>query len=324
MHPIAKRLTQSLRIPLIGAPLFIISNPKLVVAQCQSGVVGSFPALNARPTSQFDEWLFEIEEALAVGEESDQDTKIAPFAVNQIVHRSNDRLDADLEVTIAHKVPIVITSLGARSDVFDAVHEYGGIVFHDVINKKFAEKALEKGADGLIAVASGAGGHAGSTSPLALISEIREIFDGPLLLSGAIGNGASLLGAIAMGADFGYAGSIFIATTEANASAPHKEMVAASDSSDIVYTSHFTGVHGNYLKPSILASGLDPDTLEAKSATTMNFSSSGTNVKAWKDIWGAGHGIGSVKAALTTAELVTRIEEEFMAAKISLAERLAL
>ena len=299
-----------LRLPVIGAPLFIISNPKLVIAQCQAGIVGSVPSLNARPASQLDEWLAEITETLAAWDRAHPDRPAAPFAINQIVHKSNDRLDHDMAACARYKVPLVITSLGARTDVNDAVHAWGGIVMHDIINNFFAKKAIEKGADGLIAVAAGAGGHAGVKSPFALVQEIREWFDGPLALSGAISTGGAVLAAQAMGADFGYIGSAFIATEEARASEAYKQAIVDGNSDDIVYSNLFTGVHGNYLKASILAAGMDPDNLPESDPTKMNFGGD-TAKKAWKDIWGCGQGISAVKAVLSTAALVDRLAEEY-------------
>ena len=293
-----------LKLPAVAAPLFIISHPELVIAQCRAGVVGSFPALNARPAEQLDEWLCEIKEALGPDD--------APFAVNQIVHRSNDRLDHDLEMCVKHEVPIVITSLGARPEVNEAVHSYGGIVLHDVINDRFARKAIEKGADGLVAVAAGAGGHAGTTSPFALLSEIRQWFDGPLLLSGAIAHGDAVLAAQAAGADLAYIGSAFIATREARAVDEYKSMIAGSRADDIVYSNLFTGVHGNYLRGSIEAAGMDPDDLPVSDASKMNF---GTDKKAWRDVWGAGQGIGSISEVVPTADLVARLRREYDAAR---------
>ncbi len=295
--------------PVIGAPLFIISTPKLVIAQCIAGVVGSMPSLNARPASQLDEWMAEITEGLAAWDRAHPEQPAAPYAINQIVHKSNDRLDHDMQVCAKYKVPIVITSLGARTDVNEAVHSWGGVVMHDIINNFFARKAVEKGADGLVAVAAGAGGHAGVKSPFALIQEIREWFDGPLALSGAIATGGAVLAARAMGADFGYIGSAFIATDEARASDTYKQCVVASNSDDIVYSSLFTGVHGNYLKPSVVAAGMDPDNLPESDPTKMNFG--GDAKKAWKDIWGCGQGIGAVKAVLPTAQLVERLRAEY-------------
>ncbi|MBE7940602.1 MULTISPECIES: nitronate monooxygenase family protein [Ramlibacter] len=305
-----------LRLPVIGSPLFIISNPKLVIAQCQAGIVGSMPALNARPASMLDEWLHEITETLAAYDRANPDRPSAPFAINQIVHKSNDRLDHDMEVMAKYKAPIVITSLGARTDVNDAVHAYGGVVLHDIINNAFARKAIEKGADGLIAVAAGAGGHAGVKSPFALIQEIRTWFDGPLALSGAIATGDAMLAAQAMGADFGYIGSAFIATEEARASEAYKQAIVEGNSDDIVYSNLFTGVHGNYLKPSIVAAGLDPDNLPESDPTKMNFGDGAK--KAWKDIWGCGQGIGAVQQVLPAAELVARLAREYDAARARL------
>ncbi|MEN9932417.1 MAG: hypothetical protein RIS17_990 [Pseudomonadota bacterium] len=297
-----------LSIPVIASPLFIISVPELVIAQCKAGVIGSFPSLNARPIEQFEEWLQRLSTELGPND--------APYAVNLIVHRSNDRLMADLELCVKYKVPMIITSLGAREDVNAAIHSYGGIVMHDVINDKFARKAVEKGADGLIAVAAGAGGHAGTTSPFALIQEIREWFDGPLALSGSIATGDAVLAAQAMGADFGYIGSAFIATEEARAADGYKQMITESASSDIVYSNLFTGVHGNYLRPSIVAAGMDPDNLPTSDPSAMNFGSGGnTDAKAWKDIWGCGQGIGAVKEVLPAAALVARLVREYDAAK---------
>jgi nitronate monooxygenase len=279
-------LFDNLRLPAVGAPQFIIANPDLVIAQCKAGIVGAFPALNARPQPLLDDWLHRIKDELAAYDEANPGAPSAPYAVNQIVHKTNERLEQDVETCVKHKVPIVITSLGARPEVNDAVHSYGGIVLHDIINIKFAEKALEKGADGLIAVAAGAGGHAGALSPIALIHEIREFFDGPLLLSGAIGSGKGILAAQAMGADLAYMGSAFIATTEANAPDAYKQMIVDSKAGDIIYSNLFTGVLGNYLKASIVAAGLDPDNLAQSDASAMKFGESGSKAKAWKDIWG--------------------------------------
>ena len=309
------RVLQNLPLPIIGSPLFIISNPKLVIEQCKAGVIGSMPALNARPAEQLDEWLAEITETLAAHNRANPDRPAAPFAINQIVHKSNDRLGHDLELCVKYKVPVIITSLGARTDVNDAVHSYGGVVLHDIINNKFARKAIEKGADGLIAVAAGAGGHAGTTSPFALIQEIREWFDGPLALSGAIANGRAVLAAQVMGADFAYIGSAFIATEEARALEGYKQMITQSSSQDIVYSNLFTGVHGNYLRGSIVASGLDPDNLPVSDPSTMNFGGEGGAKKAWKDIWGCGQGIGAVKDVLPTRLLIERLRSEYLAAK---------
>jgi nitronate monooxygenase len=306
-----------LPLPIIGAPLFIISNPKLVIEQCKAGIVGSMPALNARPASQLDEWLAEITETLAAHDRVHPDRKAAPFAINQIVHKSNDRLEHDLQVCAKYKVPIVITSLGARVDVNEAVHAWGGVVMHDIINNGFAKKAIEKGADGLIAVAAGAGGHAGVKSPFALIAEIRQWFDGPVALSGAISTGGAVLAAQAMGADFAYIGSAFIATEEARAVEAYKQMVVASTSDDIVYSSLFTGVHGNYLRGSVVAAGLDPDALPESDATKMNFG--GDVTKAWKDIWGCGQGIAAICEVVSTRLLVERLGREYREAKLRLA-----
>ncbi|PZU50779.1 MAG: nitronate monooxygenase [Sphingomonas sp.] len=301
-----------MQLPLIGSPLFIISNPDLVIAQCKAGVIGSFPSLNARPLPQFEEWLQRLSTELGPDD--------APYAVNLIVHKSTDRLMADLELVVKYKVPVVITSLGAREDVNAAIHSYGGVVLHDVINNKFAKKAIEKGADGIIAVAAGAGGHAGTLSPFALISEIREWFDGPLALSGAIGTGNAILAAEALGADFGYAGSAFIATTEARADERYKQAIVDGAASDIVYSDLFTGVSGNYLRPSIVAAGLDPDNLPKGDYSTMNFGSGGnTDAKAWRDIWGSGQGIGAIKSVLPAAELIGRLKREYAAAKTRIA-----
>ena len=305
-----------LRLPVIGSPLFIISNPKLVIAQCQAGIVGAMPALNARPAEQLDEWLAEITETLAAWDKAHPEAPSAPFAINQIVHKSNDRLQHDMEACARYKVPIVITSLGAREDVNAAVHAWGGIVLHDIINNKFAHKAIEKGADGLIAVAAGAGGHAGVKSPFALIQEIRQWFDGPVALSGSIASGDAVLAAQAMGADFGYIGSAFIATHEARASDEYKQAIVAGNSDDIVYSNLFTGVHGNYLAPSIRAAGMDPDNLPESDPSKMNFG--GDAKKAWKDIWGCGQGIGAIDAVTSTADLVARLRAEYEAARARL------
>lgn len=307
--------------PVIASPMFILSTPKLVIAQCKAGVVGSMPALNARPASQVDEWLAEITEALDAHNRAHPDQPAAPFAINQIVHKSNDRLEHDLEMCIKHKVPVIITSLGAREDVNQAVHGYGGVVLHDVINNRFAHKAVEKGADGLIAVAAGAGGHAGTLSPFALVQEIREWFDGPLALSGSIANGRSILAARAMGADFAYIGSAFIATEEARAVDAYKQMVVDSSSADILYSSKFTGVHGNYLRPSIIAAGLDPDQLGDGDPSQMSFGSKNAGeAKAWKDIWGCGQGIGAIKQVVPTAQLVARLKAEYAEAKAAICQ----
>ena len=302
-------------LPIIGAPLFIISHPKLVIAQCTAGVIGAMPALTARPAAQLDEWLAEITEALAAWDRDHPDAPAAPFAINQIVHKSNDRLDHDMAVCAKYKVPIVISSLGARADVNQAVHTWGGVVLHDIINNTHAHKAIDKGADGLIPVAAGAGGHAGTKSPFALVAEIREWFDGPIALSGAIGSGAGVLAALACGADFAYIGSAFIATVEARASDAYKQCIVDSSSDDIVYSSLFTGVHGNYLAPSIRNAGLDPDNLEHSDSTKMSFGSDYGAKKAWKDIWGCGQGIGAVKAVVPVAEMVARLKREVEAAR---------
>ncbi len=303
-----------LRLPVIAAPLFIISHPALVIAQAKAGIVGAFPALNARPAAQLDEWLCEIAEALAAHDRAHPERPAAPFAVNQIVHRSNTRLEEDLAVCVKHKVPIVITSLGARPEVNEAVHSYGGIVLHDVINDRFARKAIEKGADGLIAVAAGAGGHAGTLSPFALIQEIREWFDGPVFLSGAIATGDAVLAAEAMGADGGYIGSAFIATDEARAAEDYKQGIARGRASDIVYTDLFTGIHGNYLRESIVAAGLDPDALPGSDPSQMDFGGS-AKPKAWKEIWGSGQGIGAVRSVGPASALVDRLAAEYEAAR---------
>jgi len=307
-------LAKRLRLPIIGAPMFIVSQPELVLAQCKAGVVGAFPALNARPPELLDEWLGRITRELAEWDAAHPDTPSAPFAVNQIVHKSNDRLMHDLELCVKHRVPIVITSLGARQEVNAAVHSYGGLVLHDVIHVAHAKKALEKGADGLIAVAAGAGGHAGTLSPFALVQEIRAFFDGPLALSGAIAHGRSILAAQAMGADLGYVGSAFIATHEAHAAAPYKQAIVDGTAGDIVYTNLFTGVHGNYLKGSIVAAGLDPENLPSSDPSKMNFGG-GAAAKAWRDIWGCGQGIGAVREVQPTAELVARLLREYSDAK---------
>lgn len=312
-------LSERLRLPVVAAPLFIISNPDLVIAQCKAGIVGSFPALNARPAEELDRWLEKITKELAEYDAENPDNPSAPFAVNQIVHGSNDRLQHDVEMCVKWKVPIVITSLGAKEFVNDAIHSYGGIVLHDIINNKFAKKAIEKGADGLIAVAAGAGGHAGSLSPFALIQEIREWFDGPLLLSGSIASGDAVLSAQAMGADLGYIGSAFIATKEANAQEAYKQSLVDSNADDIVLSNLFTGVHGNYLKPSIVAAGLDPDNLPESDPSKMSFGSGGNSeAKAWKDIWGCGQGIGVIKAVLTAQDLIDNIDKQYQSARARL------
>ncbi|MDZ7643591.1 MAG: nitronate monooxygenase family protein [Woeseiaceae bacterium] len=305
-------LRQRLRLPVIGAPMFIVSGPELVLAQCKAGIVGGFPALNARPASQLDDWLARITEELAAAAARYPERRIAPFAVNQIVHRSNDRLAHDVEMCVRYKVPIVITSLRPPADVVAAVHGYGGLVFHDVINLRHAEKAIEQGVDGIIAVCAGAGGHAGTLSPFALVREIREIFDGTIVLSGSMARGGDVLAARAMGADLAYLGTRFIATAEANAPTAYKDMIVRSAANDIVYTSLFTGVHGSYLKGSIVNAGLDPDNLPAGDPETMNFGSGGnTRAKAWRDIWGAGQGVGSIHDIPPVADLVTRLEREY-------------
>ena len=315
LPPILKRL----RIPVIGAPMFIVSNPKLVIAQCTSGIVGSFPALNARPASLLDEWLHEITEGLSAWDRDDPDNPAAPFAVNQIVHRSNDRFEHDVEVCAKWKVPIVITSLGARVELNDAVHAWGGITLHDIIDDRFARKAIEKGADGIIAVAAGAGGHAGRWSPFALLQEIRAWFDGPLILSGAIASGSAVLAAQAAGADLAYVGSPFIATEEANAPDGYKQAIVDSCASDIVYTDLFTGVHGNYLRSSIVNSGLDPDNLGGVDPTAMKFGSEGSaKAKAWRDIWGSGQGIGVIDRVRPAAEFIDLLADQYAAAKTRL------
>ena len=309
---------RNLPLPIIGSPLFIISNPKLVIEQCKAGVIGSMPALNARPAAQLEDWLAEITETLAAYNAAHPDQPAAPFAINQIVHKSNDRLEHDMALCVKYKVPVIITSLGAREDINAAAHSYGGVVLHDIINNKFARKAIEKGADGLIAVAAGAGGHAGVKSPFALIQEIRQWFDGPVALSGSIASGGAVLAAQAMGADFAYIGSAFIATEEARASDAYKQAIVNGSSDDIVYSSLFTGVHGNYLAPSIRAAGMDPDNLPEGDVKTMDFGGEGAK-KAWKDIWGCGQGIGAIDAVTTTAELVARLRREYNDARARLA-----
>ncbi|WP_439635120.1 NAD(P)H-dependent flavin oxidoreductase [Oceanicaulis sp.] len=311
-----KCLKGKLRLPVIGSPLFIISNPKMVIAQCKAGIVGSFPALNARPQSQLDEWLDEISSELDSYNKANPDAPAAPFAVNQIVHRSNDRLEADLASCEKYKVPLVITSLGAREELNQAVHGWGGETMHDIINIKFAHKALEKGADGLIPVCAGAGGHAGTLSPFGLVSEIREFFDGPIALSGSISTGAGVLGAQAMGADYAYIGSAFIATEEARASEAYKQSIVDSTAEDIIYSNLFTGVHGNYLRKSIEDAGLDPNNLPESDPSAMNFGSGGnTDAKAWKDIWGSGQGVGSVKKVQSAGAYVSELQAQYEAAK---------
>ena len=313
--PLPHILEGRLRLPVVCSPMFIVSSLELAIAQCKAGVVGSFPALNARPEQALDEWLCRIKEELAAHDKAHPEQPAAPFAVNLIVHRSNVRLEHDLALCIKHKVPIVITSLGAREDVNQAIHGYGGIVLHDVINNRFARKAIEKGADGLIAVAAGAGGHTGAQSPFALIQEIREWFDGPLLLSGAIANGNAILAAQAAGADLAYIGSAFIATEEANAQADYKQMVVEGDASQVILTNFITGVHGNYLRESLVKGGLDPDNMPVADPSKMDFSAGSSRPKAWKDIWGAGQGIGAVKQVIPAAELVARLRNEYRAAR---------
>ena len=313
-------LANRLRLPVVASPLFIISNPDLVIAQCKAGIVGSFPALNARPKEDLEAWLVRIKTALDEHDRQHPGNPSAPFAVNQIVHRSNDRLEHDMEVIVRHKVPIVITSLGARPEVNEAIHAYGGIVLHDVINNAFARKAIEKGADGLIAVAAGAGGHAGTQSPFALVQEIRQWFDGPLALSGSIANGGAVLAAQAMGADFAYIGSAFIATEEARASAEYKQAIVEGSSDDIVYSNLFTGVHGNYLAPSIVAAGLDPANLPQGDEKTMSFSGGeGSKAKAWKAIGGSGQGIGAVTEVATAGAFIEKLKREYQDARRRLA-----
>ncbi|MGO7199822.1 NAD(P)H-dependent flavin oxidoreductase [Rhizobium ruizarguesonis] len=312
-------LKDRLRLPVIGSPLFIISHPALTLAQCKAGIVGAFPALNARPESQLDEWLAEINEELARHDAAHPERPAAPFAVNQIVHMSNKRLEHDLTLCVKYKVPIVISSLGAVPEVNAAVHSYGGIVLHDIINNRHAHSAIRKGADGLIAVAAGAGGHAGTLSPFALVQEIREWFDGPLLLAGAIATGGAILAAEAMGADMAYIGSPFIATEEARAADAYKQAIVAGAAGDIVYSNYFTGVHGNYLKPSIVAAGMDPDNLPLADVSKMDFEQAVGGAKAWKDIWGSGQGISAVKAVEPVANLVDRLEAEYRVARARLA-----
>lgn len=312
-------LRRPLALPVVGSPLFIVSGPELVIAQCQAGVIGSFPALNARPQPVLHEWLERITEELNRFAADNPDKPVAPYAVNQIVHRSNDRLEADVQACVDFEVPIVITSLGARADVYDAIHSYGGIVLHDVINDEFAHKAVDKGADGLIAVAAGAGGHAGTQSPFALLQEIREWFDGPLLCSGSIAHGRNILAAQAAGADLAYIGTAFIATEEANADQGYKQMLVDSTASDIVYSNLFTGVHGNYLRGSIQNAGLDPVALPTSDPSKMDFGSGGNmKSKAWKDIWGSGQGIGAIKDVPPVADLVARMKREYDQAREAL------
>ena len=312
-------LRDKLRLPVIGSPLFIISHPVLTLAQCKAGVIGAFPALNARPESQLDEWLAEITEELARHDAAHPERPAAPFAVNQIVHMSNKRLEHDLSLCVKYKVPVVISSLGAVPEVNAAVHSYGGIVLHDIINNRHAHSAIRKGADGLIAVAAGAGGHAGTLSPFALVQEIREWFDGPLLLAGAIATGGAILAAEAMGADMAYIGSPFIATEEARAADAYKQAIVEGAAGDIVYSNYFTGVHGNYLKPSIVAAGMDPDNLPLADVSKMDFEQAVGGAKAWKDIWGSGQGISAIKAVEPVTNLVDRLEAEYRAARARLA-----
>jgi nitronate monooxygenase len=315
-----QKLKSQMSLPVIAAPMFIVSNPDLVIAQSTSGIIGSFPALNARPAEKLDEWLERIEGALAAHRQAHPQAKTAPFAVNQIIHQSNDRLDHDLDVCVRHKVPMIITSLRAPNDVVKKVHEYGGVVFHDVISIRHAQKALEAGVDGLILVCAGAGGHAGMLSPFALVREVRKFFSGPIALSGAITDGAGILAAEAIGADFAYIGTRFIATQEANAAESYKQAIVDSAAADIVYTPLFTGVHGNYLKASIRAAGLDPDNLPIADKTSMNFGSNREKPKAWKEIWGAGQGVGNIQDIPPARELVARLCREYQAAR----ERLQL
>ncbi|TWB42752.1 NAD(P)H-dependent flavin oxidoreductase [Nitrospirillum pindoramense] len=312
-------LAQNLALPVIASPMFIVSNPDLVIAQCLGGIVGSFPALNARPKETLDAWLTRIDTTLADARAANPDAKIAPYAVNQIIHQSNDRLEHDMEVCVRHKVPIIITSLRAPGDIVPHVHSYGGLVFHDVISLRHAEKALEAGVDGLILVAAGAGGHAGALSPFALVGEVRRFYDGPIILSGAIATGDAILAAQAMGADLAYMGTRFIATTEANAAAAYKQAIVDASASDIVYTPFFTGVAGNYLKSSIVAAGMDPDNLPQVDRSKMNFGAAAApGAKAWKDIWGAGQGVGAIGEVMPTADLIARLKAEYAAARARL------
>jgi len=308
-----KLLQDSLALPVIGSPMFIVSVPELVIAQCKSGIVGSFPALNARPKELLDEWLTRITAELAAEKAAHPERRVAPFAVNQIIHHSNDRLDHDLDLCVKHKVPLIITSLRAPGEVVQRIHEYGGLVFHDVINVRHAQKALEAGVDGLILVCAGAGGHAGMLSPFALVSEVRSFYAGTIILAGAIAKGEHILAARAMGADLAYIGTRFIATREANAPDAYKNMIVASSAADVIYTPYFTGVHGNYLRPSIVAQGLDPDNLPPRDKTSMNFGS--TRTKAWRDVWGAGQGVGSMREVLPVADLVARLGREYAEAR---------
>jgi nitronate monooxygenase len=317
---LAQKLRSQLSLPVIAAPMFIVSNPDLVIAQCESGVVGSFPALNARPTSMLEEWLTRIETTLAQSRRAHPDARIAPFAVNQIIHQSNDRLEHDLDLCMRHQVPIIITSLRAPDDVVKKVHAYGGMVFHDVISIRHAHKALEAGVDGLVLVCAGAGGHAGMLNPFALVREVRRFFDGPIALSGAITDGAGVLAAEAIGADFAYVGTRFIATQEANAVAGYKQMIVDSAAADIVYTPFFSGIHGNYLKRRVAAAGLDPDQLPSADKTSMNFASD-RPARVWKDIWGAGQGVGNIDAVFPARELVAHLRWEYAAARAALAAK---
>lgn len=318
----AQKLRNQLSLPVIAAPMFIVSNPNLVIAQCEGGVVGSFPALNARPAELLEAWLTTIETALAERKRAEPGARIAPFAVNQIIHQSNDRLDHDLDVCMRHRVPIIITSLRAPDDVVKRVHDYGGMVFHDVISIRHAHKALEAGVDGLVLVCTGAGGHAGTLNPFALVREVRRFFSGPLALSGAITDGAGILAAEAIGADFAYVGTRFIATQEADAVPPYKQMIVDSAAADIVYTAYFSGVHGNYLKKSVVAAGFDPDRLPAADKAAMNFASD-RPAKVWKDIWGAGQGVGNIDEVLPARALVARLQQEYAAARAALAAKAA-
>ena len=316
------QLKTQLKIPVIGAPLFLVSGPELVIAQCKSGIVGSFPALNARPQNVLDEWIVRIKDELEEAKEANPEKRIAPFAVNQICHGSNDRLFGDMEICVKHEVPIIITSLRPPEEIVQAAHSYGGMVFHDVINVRHAKKAAKQGVDGLILVCAGAGGHAGALSPFALLREVKEWFDGTVILSGSIGDGYSVASSLALGADFAYMGTRFIATKEANADQGYKQMLIDSAADDIVYSSLFTGVSGNYLKPSIKNAGLDPDNLPDADKSTMNFGSGGnTDAKAWKDIWGSGQGIGGIKDDPSVEDLVTRLIEEYNQAKIEFNEK---
>jgi nitronate monooxygenase len=315
---LVEKLQRQMSLPVIGAPMFIVGNPDLVIAQCTSGIIGSFPALNARPAEVLDEWLARIGASLADYRRAHPGARVAPYAVNQIIHQSNDRLERDLDACVRHKVPMIITSLRAPDDVVKVVHGYGGVVFHDVISIRHAQKALEAGVDGLILVCAGAGGHAGALSPFALVREVRRFFDGPIALSGAITDGAGILSAQALGADFAYVGTRFIATREANAVEGYKQMIVGTTAADVVYTPFFTGVHGNYLKPSIAAAGLDPDNLPAVDKAKMNFGSDRDKPKAWKEIWGAGQGVGNIDDVPPVAELVVRLRREYEAAKARL------